>query len=112
MEDPLVKIENLKTYFFTPSGLARAVDGIDMEIDTGEGELTSIYGIGSISYWSSQDLDQPTIGENVEVEYTTITFSDDSTKEVAVTITFLDSGEDILLRDLDTCAPLWRGNQK
>jgi len=32
----LVKIENLKTHFYTPSGLARAVDGIDMEIHTGD----------------------------------------------------------------------------
>ncbi len=86
--------------------------GNGMEIDLGDGEIMSIYGVGSLSYWSSLAVDQPTIGENIEVEYATITFSDDSTKDVAVTITFVDSGETVELRDDVTCVPLWRGSGK
>ena len=65
------------------AGLIREVEALQMEVDLGEGEIVSIYGIGSLSYWSSLGVYQPTLGENVEVEYATITFSDDSTKNVA-----------------------------
>ncbi len=32
IEDPLLKIENLKTYFHTDDGIVRAVDGVSLEI--------------------------------------------------------------------------------
>ena len=86
--------------------------GTGMEIDLGEGDIASVYGIGSVSYWSSLGVDQPTIGENIEVQYATVRFSDGSTKDVAVTITFIDSDETVQLRDDVTCVPLWRGSDK
>ena len=36
MSEELLQIKNLKTYFFTDSGVIRAVDGIDLRIDKGE----------------------------------------------------------------------------
>ena len=36
MNDPLLRVENLKTYFRTPEGLARAVDGISFGIKPNE----------------------------------------------------------------------------
>ncbi|MCB2182304.1 MAG: hypothetical protein KQH63_09785 [Desulfobulbaceae bacterium] len=84
--------------------------GNGMELDLGAGQIISIYGIGSLTYWESLGVDQPCIGETVEVEYATITFSDDSTKDVAVSITFVDSGETVELREADTCIPFWRGS--
>ena len=33
---PLLRIENLRTYFHTPTGVARAVDGVSFSIDRGE----------------------------------------------------------------------------
>ena len=36
MKEPLLKINNLKTYFFTNEGVARAVDGINLRVARGE----------------------------------------------------------------------------
>ncbi|HEX4936771.1 MAG TPA: ABC transporter ATP-binding protein, partial [Gemmatimonadaceae bacterium] len=33
---PLLRVENLRTYFHTPAGIARAVDGVSFSIDRGE----------------------------------------------------------------------------
>jgi peptide/nickel transport system ATP-binding protein len=36
MPDPLLSIENLRTYFYTDAGIARAVDGVSFDIGAGE----------------------------------------------------------------------------
>jgi peptide/nickel transport system ATP-binding protein len=36
MPDPLLQIDNLRTYFYTEAGVARAVDGVSLHIDAGE----------------------------------------------------------------------------
>ena len=36
MADPLLSIENLRTFFYTDAGVARAVDGVSFEIGAGE----------------------------------------------------------------------------
>ena len=36
MAEPLLAIENLKTYFHTSAGVARAVDGLSLTVDAGE----------------------------------------------------------------------------
>jgi oligopeptide/dipeptide ABC transporter ATP-binding protein len=36
MPDPLLRIDNLRTYFYTEAGVARAVDGVSLHIDAGE----------------------------------------------------------------------------
>jgi oligopeptide/dipeptide ABC transporter ATP-binding protein len=33
---PLLEIRNLQTFFFTPAGLVKAINGVDLHIDTGE----------------------------------------------------------------------------
>jgi oligopeptide/dipeptide ABC transporter ATP-binding protein len=35
-KQPLLQVENLKTYFFTRDGVVKAVDGVDFEVHTGE----------------------------------------------------------------------------
>src|SRR4051794_2185147 len=36
MTVPLLEIENLRTYFYTDNGLARAVDGVSLQVGAGE----------------------------------------------------------------------------
>jgi len=36
MSDHLLRVENLKTYFFTDSGVVRAVDGVSFDVSAGE----------------------------------------------------------------------------
>ena len=36
MGEPLLRIENLRTHFFTEDGIAKAVEGVDMQIQAGE----------------------------------------------------------------------------
>ena len=36
MPTPLLSIENLRTYFYTDAGIARAVDGVSFDVGTGE----------------------------------------------------------------------------
>lgn len=42
MNNPLLVVENLRTYFRTPQGLSRAVDGVSFTID--EGEILALVG--------------------------------------------------------------------
>ena len=32
MADPILKVEDLKTYFFTEAGVVKAVDGVNFEV--------------------------------------------------------------------------------
>ncbi len=36
IDQPLLKVRNLKTYFFTDDGVVKAVDGVDFEVNPGE----------------------------------------------------------------------------
>lgn len=87
-----------------------AVDGIGtglgMQIQTDSG-LVTVYGIGPIRYWSSLDITRPAVGDEVEINANTVTFSDGSVKDIAITVTIGDY--QVELRDTD-CTPLWRGN--
>jgi len=96
----------------TISGVVKSFvigSGNGMEIDTGDTETVQVYGTGPLQYWDAVGLIKPAVGDNVEVTLGTITYSDDSQKNVAVNITFTDTADGIDLRDNDTCVPLWRG---
>lgn len=83
--------------------------GQGIKVDTGRGIIT-VYGLGPIRYWTETGIDRPTVGEDLIIKAVEVTFSDDSTKIIALDITVVASGETIDLRD-DSGLPLWRGGK-
>ena len=80
--------------------------GSGITIDT-NGEIITVYGMGPVSYWG--ELAFPEVGEPITLLVSEITYSDSTSKLVAIAID-LDGepGYEIYLRDEDTGVPLWR----
>jgi len=76
-------------------------------IDIGGDDIT-IYGIGSVRYWDSLGVDRPVVSETIDVSGYNVEYSEGVFRNIAVTITV--GGVEVPLRDLETGAPLWRGN--
>ena len=86
------------------------VAGSGLTVDEGNGVFTTVYGMGSLSYWDSLGVTKPTVGESVAIDAVSVTFSDLTTRLIAVSISI--EGEDaVLLRDEDG-TPAWRGINK
>ncbi|MGB4366771.1 MAG: ATP-binding cassette domain-containing protein, partial [Acetomicrobium sp.] len=70
MQDNLLKIKNLRTYFFTRRGIVKAVDGVDMEAI--KGKLTALVGESgcgkSVTGLSIMGLIPSPVGKIVEGE--------------------------------------------
>ena len=70
MQDNLLKIKNLRTYFFTRRGIVKAVDGVDMEAK--KGKLTALVGESgcgkSVTGFSIMGLIPSPVGKIVEGE--------------------------------------------
>ena len=84
------------------------VAGTGMSIDTGD-EIVTVFGIGSLNFWSELGVERPAVGENVEVDVIEVVFSDGSTRLIAVSMS-LEDGTIVTLRDADG-KPAWRGGQ-
>lgn len=87
--------------------------GNGLQIDTGS-EIIAVYGIGPYRFWENAGVARPSNGEAVTVDAMKVTFSDGSTKIIAMSITF-GNGTVIDLRE--ECIedvggrPLWRGGR-
>jgi len=70
VQDNLLKIKNLRTYFFTRRGIVKAVDGVDMEAK--KGKLTALVGESgcgkSVTGLSIMGLIPSPVGKIVEGE--------------------------------------------
>ncbi|UCH06274.1 MAG: hypothetical protein JSV55_09070 [Deltaproteobacteria bacterium] len=84
------------------------VSGIQIDSD---GEIITVYGMGPASYWG--DLVFPDVGDEIAILVCEITYSDGTSKLVAMSVDVDYNGEvsdyDIELRD-DNGVPLWRGS--
>jgi len=93
------------------SGVVFALPSIDdrgLKVDTSE-EIVTVYGIGSPAIWESLGYIPLEVGEEVSIDAYEVTFSDGSSKLIAVTVT---SGEQTVdLRDPETGKPVWRGSR-
>jgi hypothetical protein len=82
-----------------------------IQIDTGAGIIT-IYGMGPASYWESTGVEFPAVGDPITILVCEMTFSDGTSKVVAMAVSVDDDPEyEITLRDSDTGVPLWRGSK-
>jgi len=94
------------TTTITGTVVSTGVAGSGLVIDEGDGIITTVYGMGPSSYWDSLEVAKPTVGEEVEIDALEITFSDGSTRLIAVSLTIDDTF--ITLR-ADDGRPAWRG---
>jgi len=88
--------------------LSSGVAGSGLSVDEGNGVITTVYGMGPLSYWESLGVAKPTVGEIVAIDALSVTFSDDTTRLIAVSLTIDDTF--ITLRTAD--GPSWRGLNK
>ena len=79
-----------------------------LKIDDGDGVLTTVYGLGPVSYWAAEGVVRPADGDLVSVEVKKIVFSDETSKYILMNLTNTTTNGAIQLRDKDTGCPLWR----
>jgi hypothetical protein len=82
------------------------LQGQGIKIDTGNGVVLTIYGLGHYRFWEDQGIARPSVGETIDVSAYEITLTDGTTRLIAVSITV--NGQTVQLRDPDTGMPLWR----
>ena len=82
-------------------------EGVDLSTDSGD---VTIYGIGPVRYWDSEDVDvpRPGVGETITVTGYTVDYNGVS-RNIAMEIA-VEGGVTVELRDPDTGVPLWRGS--
>ena len=83
--------------------------GSGLTVDEGEGVLTTVYGMGPLSFWEAISVAKPSVGETVAIDAVEVTFSDNSTRLIALSLTVNDTT--VTLRDADG-RPLWRGGEQ
>ncbi len=95
-----VEVSGIVTVIGTP--------GSGLGIDNGT-EIVTVYGIGPVSFWEAAGVDRPEVGEAIIVKGYEIALSDGTFKIIAASVTIGD--EELVLRDPETSAPLWRGQK-
>jgi hypothetical protein len=88
------------------------VPGQGMVLALADGTTATVYGIGPIWYWDVQEIDRPTVGEEVSSVGYTVDFNGEY-RNILMTMTVTVDGmaTPIQLRDPGTGAPLWRGGR-
>ena len=84
------------------------ISGSGLTVDEGGSIFTTVYGIGSLGFWDSLVVAKPEVGEEIAIDAVEVTFSDGSTRWIAVSLTVADTF--VTLRTAD--GPVWRGINK
>ena len=87
------------TTIITGIVLDAGIAGSGLSVDEGNGVITTVYGMGSLSFWDSLGVAKPAVGEYVAIDAVEVTFSDDSTRWIAVSLTI--DGTFVTLRTAD-----------
>ena len=71
--------------------------------------IITVYGLGPVSFWESEDVDRPVFGDRISVDVKKIVFSDSTFKYILMSLTYTDRLDvTIQLRSDVTGCPLWR----
>ncbi|MCK5681911.1 hypothetical protein KAI46_13985 [bacterium] len=96
-----------ETWLISGSVYDSGTAGTGLTLDEGNDVFTTVYGMGSTRFWDGQETAKPTVNEDVTIEVAEVTFSDGSTRLIAVSL--LIDGTTVLLRTAD--GPVWRGTK-
>lgn len=90
------------------SGIVASIgtSGSGIGIDNGV-ETVTVYGLGPVFFWDAAGIARPEIGEEITVNGYEIALSDGTFKIIAGSVILGE--EELVLRDPETGAPLWRG---
>lgn len=102
---PLFNIESA-TPFEETGTVVSILPGSGLELDLLDGTTINIFGIGPNWFWDAKEIEKPEVLENITVSGYIVDY-DPTTRYVATSITFVDEGTVIELRDEDGY-PLWR----
>ncbi|MBK1619996.1 hypothetical protein CKO42_16420 [Lamprobacter modestohalophilus] len=106
---PIHDLSTASCEIITGTVASAAVAGEGYVIDTGT-ETVTVSGLGPIGYWASLELVPPQVGESITADICWLSFSDETTKAIAMAVTLMD-GTYVELRDPITNQPAWRGGQ-
>ena len=104
----MLNLDLTNTVTIAGTVVSSGVAGAGLTVDEGNGIITTVYGMGPLKFWESLEVAKPTVGESVAIDALTVTFSDGSTRLIAVSLTIDDTF--ITLRTDD--GPAWRGLNK
>ena len=105
---PLANILDGVPFTYTGDVISVGYFGSGTVIATEDGEIT-LYGLGPLWFWNTQEIARPEVGNLIEVSGYTVEYNNIQ-RNVVASIT-IDS-ETIELRDPETGAPLWRGTNR
>lgn len=80
------------------------ISGSGLIVDEGAGDFTTVYGMGSLSFWEAIPGGKPVVGDFISIDAVSVDFSDGSTRLIAVSLTV--DGTFVTLRTDD--GPVWR----
>ena len=102
----------------TKKGTITSMIGDGLVIDSGGDGTITVYGMGPASYWASEDVAFPRVGDDVQIE-TYEMEQEDGVRYVAASIENLTQGTEIILRKevYDSeggmhLIPLWSNSKK
>ncbi len=104
----MLNLDLTDTTTITGTVVSSCIAGSGLSVDEDNGVITTVYGMGPLSFWESIEVAKPTVGESVAIDALSVTFSDDTTRLIAVSLTIDDTF--ITLRTDD--GPAWRGLNK
>ena len=93
---------------FTITGQVSALAPGEGLIIATDSESITIYGIGPVKYWDSQDVVRPAVGDSVTVDAYQVDYNGEI-RNIATSITV--GNDTVELRESDGL-PLWRGQKK